>query len=129
MKVPDADDRPVDITYFTFYSNVAANTIDCRAPNKSLALKFSLRLPQTLGKLVVSTAATPITDSTTPIDASSPQPVEDLAFTLGNLSDDILTGMDTTALMKLVIKARNAITSVSSPRTQPIAPSNLFSTP
>ena len=53
----------------------------------------------------------------------------DLAFTLGNLSDDILTGMDTIELMKLIINARDTIISVSSPFIQPISPSNLFFTP
>ena len=32
IKVPDTDKRPADITYFTFLSNVTANTVDCRAP-------------------------------------------------------------------------------------------------
>ena len=59
----------------------------------------------------------------------SPQPVKDLAFTLGNLSDDILTGMDSDELLKLVIKARDTISVVPSPTIQSFAPSNLFSTP
>ena len=32
LKVPDTANRPADITYFTFRSNVNANTVDCRAP-------------------------------------------------------------------------------------------------
>ena len=28
----DTDNRPVDITYLFFRSNVSANTVDCRAP-------------------------------------------------------------------------------------------------
>ena len=31
IKVPDTANRPADITYFTFRSNVNANTVDCRA--------------------------------------------------------------------------------------------------
>ena len=38
IKVPDTTNRPADVTYFTFRSIVNANTIDCRAPKKSLAL-------------------------------------------------------------------------------------------
>ena len=41
IKVTDTDNRPADITYFTFRSHVSANTVDCRAPKKSLALEFS----------------------------------------------------------------------------------------
>ena len=52
IKITDSDNRPANITYFTFHSNVSANTVDCRAPIKSLALEFSLRLPQTLSLLV-----------------------------------------------------------------------------
>ena len=59
----------------------------------------------------------------------SPQLVKDLAFTLGNLSDDILTGMDSDELLKLVIKARDTISVVPSPTIQSFAQSNLFSTP
>ena len=40
INVPDSDNRPVDITYFTFCSNVTANTVNCRTPKKSLALEF-----------------------------------------------------------------------------------------
>ena len=29
IKVTDSDNRPADITYFTFCSNVSANTVDC----------------------------------------------------------------------------------------------------
>ena len=32
IKVTDTDNCPADITYFTFRSNVSANTVDCRAP-------------------------------------------------------------------------------------------------
>ena len=34
IKIPDTDNHPADITYFTFCSNVTANTVDCRVPKK-----------------------------------------------------------------------------------------------
>ena len=43
FKVTDFDNRQADITYFTFRFNVSANIVDCRAPNKYLALEFLLR--------------------------------------------------------------------------------------
>jgi len=45
IEVPNNAFRPADVTYFTFRSNVSANTDDCRVPKKSLTLEFSLRLP------------------------------------------------------------------------------------
>ena len=59
----------------------------------------------------------------------SPQPVKDLAFTLGNLSDDILSGMDWDDFFKLVINARDTISVVPSSPIHSFAQSNLFSTP
>ena len=73
--------------------------------------------------------ATPLS---VPISPSLPAPtqlVEDLAFTVGNLSDDILSGMELYELLELVINARDTITLSPSPPIQFIAPSNFFSTP
>ena len=84
IRVPDTANRTADITYFTFRSNVNANTIDCRAPKKSLALEFSLRLPQSLGKSTLPPIATPLSVPTSPFASAPPQPVAKLAFTLGN---------------------------------------------
>ena len=96
---------------------------------KSLALEFSLRLPQTLAESALPPIATPLSVPTSPFASAPPQPVEKLAFILGNLTDDILIGMDTDELLKLVIDARDTITTSSTPLIQPITPSNFFSTP
>ena len=32
IKLSDTDSRPADLTYFSFRSNVSANTVVCRAP-------------------------------------------------------------------------------------------------
>ena len=64
IKVTDSNNRPADITYFTFRSYVSANTVDCRAPNKYLALEFSLRLPQTLSQSALPSTTTPLSVST-----------------------------------------------------------------
>ena len=32
IKVPDTNNCPADIKYFTFRSKVSTNTVDCRAP-------------------------------------------------------------------------------------------------
>ena len=45
ITVPDPDNRPVDLTYFTFRSVVNAVDIDNHAPDTSLSLELSLRLP------------------------------------------------------------------------------------
>ena len=129
IKVTDSDNRPADITYFTFRSNVPANTVDCRAPKKSLALEFLFRLPQTLSQFALPSTTTLLSVSTPRSVPDSLQSVEDLDFTLGNLLDDILSSMDSDELLKLVIKARDTISVVPSPTIQAFAPSNLFSTP
>ena len=126
IKVTDSDTRPANITYFTFRSNVSDNTVDCRAPNKSLALDFLLRLPQTLSQSALSSTTSLLSLSTPRPVLVSLQPVKDLDFTRSNLSDDILTGMDSGELLKLVIKARATI-SVAPSST--FAPSNRFPTP
>ena len=82
IKVPDTTSRPADVTYFTFCSNVSANIVDCRAPKKSLALAFSLRLPQTLRQSALPFTTTPVSVSTPLSVPDSTQPVQDLAFTL-----------------------------------------------
>ena len=126
MKVPDTDNRPADITYFYFRSNVTANTFDCRASKKSLALEFSLRLPHALSQSALPSTAIPLSVPTSPFASAPPHPVETLAFTLGNLLDDILTGMDANELLKVVINARDTIISAPSPPILHIAPFNLF---
>jgi len=82
ITVTDTDNRPADITYFTFRSHVSTNTVDCRAPKKSLALEFSLRLPQTLRQSALPSTTTPVSVSTPLFVPDSTQPVQDLAFTL-----------------------------------------------
>jgi len=82
ITVTDTDNRPADITYFTFRSHVSTNTVDCRAPKKSLALEFSLRLPQTLRQSALPSTTTPVSVSTPLSVPDSTQPVQDLAFPL-----------------------------------------------
>ena len=87
-----------------------------------------MRLPQSLsqhslastGK--VSTISTPTTQvKPTPLSTlKPPQTVEDLGFTLGNLSDDILSGITPVELRTLLITARETIS---------VPPGNLFPTP
>ena len=48
LKIPDVTSRPADLAFFTFRSHFFAPSVDIRAPNKSLNLEFSLRLPQSL---------------------------------------------------------------------------------
>ena len=73
--------------------------------------------------------ATPLS---VPISPSLPAPtqlVEDLAFTVGNLSDDILSGMELYELLELVINARDTITLSPYSPIKFITPSSLLSTP
>ena len=88
-----------------------------------------LRLPQTLSQSTLPSITTPLSVSTPRFAPDSSQLVKDLAFTLGNLSGDILTGTDSDELLKLVIKARDTISVVPSPTIQSFAPSNHLSTP
>lgn len=102
------------VTYFTFRSNISVNTVDCRVPKKSSTLKFSLRLSQFFSSYTLQSAATPLPVLTSPSVQITSQPVTDLAFTLGNLSNNILSGMKPDQFRKLVINARNTITDVPS---------------
>ena len=88
-----------------------------------------MRSPQTLSQSALPSTTNPLSISTPLSVPDSNQPVKDLVFTLGNLSDDILTGMDSDKLLKLVIEARDTIYVVPSPKIQSVDPSNLFSTP
>ena len=45
ITIPDILSRPADLTFFIFCSSILAKSVDIRAPNKSLNLEFSLRLP------------------------------------------------------------------------------------
>ena len=129
IKVPKNASRPADVTYFTFRSNVSAKTVDCRVPKKSLTLEFSLRLPQSLSSTTLTTVVIPPPVTTSPSVQTYFQPVVDLAFTLDNLSDDILSDTEPNQLRKLVINVRDTITSAISTPILSIAPSNLVSTP
>ena len=128
IKIPDISSRLVDLTFFTFRSNILATSIDIRAPNKSLKLKFSLRLSQSLSHHSIlstgkaSTISTPTSPVKPPPQSTSkpPQIVEALGFTLGNLSDDILSGITPVKLRNLLITARETIS---------IPPVNLFPAP
>ena len=106
---------------FTFRSNIFATTVDIRAPNKYLNLEISLRLPQFLSQCtLVSTAIASPVKLPPPLTSKLPQTVEALRFTLGNLSNDIVSGMTPDELRNLVITARETISVPSV---------NLFSTP
>ena len=115
--------------YFTFRFNVSVNTVDCHAPKKSLPLEFSLCLPKSLSSSTLSSTSILLPVPTSPSVQAPSQPVADLAVALGNLSDDILSGIDPAQLCKLVINARDTITNVPFTHIQSIAPSNIFSAP
>ena len=94
IKVPDTTSRPVDLTCFTFRSNVLATTVDIRAPNKSLNLEFSLCLSQSLTQSTrVSIATASPVKNPPPSTSKKPQTVEALGLTLANLLDNILSSM------------------------------------
>ena len=44
ITIPEPVNRPADLTYFTFHSVVSAVAVDARFPDKTLSIKFSLRL-------------------------------------------------------------------------------------
>ena len=109
IKVPNPASRPADLAYFTFCSTVSAQTVDCRAPSKSITLESSLRLPQSFSSSTLVSTTTSITGNTPSLTPIPPQTVTNLDFMLGNLSDVILSGMDQTKLRNLLIIARDTI--------------------
>ena len=109
-KVPNPATRPMDLTYFTLCSNVFTKIGDCRDPAKSLTLKFYLRLPQSLTPSILVSTATSLKIHPPPLIPSLLQTVANLEFTLGNLSDDILSGITPEELRNLVIIVRDTIT-------------------
>ena len=127
IKIPDILSRPADLTFFSFSSNILAKSVDIRAPNKSLNREFSLRLPQSFSQHSLtsteqtSTISTPTTPVRNPPPSTSkpPQTVEALGFTLGNLSDEIVSSMTSVELRTLLITARKTIS---------VPPVNLFPT-
>ena len=86
-----------------------------------------MRLPQSLSQHSLastgqaSTIRTPTTPVRSPPPSTSkpPQTVEAIGFTLGNLSDDILSSMTPVELRALLITVRETIS---------VPPVNLFST-
>ena len=79
----DPDNCPIDRTHFTFRSVLFAITVDARAPNKTLSIEFSLRLPQNIGSLSPSTGL--------PVAATHPTiPASAICFQFGNYTDEIL---------------------------------------
>ena len=74
ISILDPDKRPADLSYFTFRSVVSSITVDARAQDKKLSIKFSLRLSHTLVSLSPSNelpvAAT--VDTSTVAQQSSP---------------------------------------------------------
>ena len=65
VKVPDSTQRPDDLAYFTFRAVVSAHLIDKRAPEKTLSLELSLRLPQQLqpAAVIPTPSGTPTTQT------------------------------------------------------------------
>ena len=120
---------PQTLLYFTFRSITDTTTVDIRAPASSLSLEFSLHLPQILctstSCLVVAiNPPSALASVTTP-----PQPIADLSFKLGNISNDIFSAMDADQMRKLLIDARNTLSSTTSASSNFVQPSNLFTSP
>ena len=129
IKVPDSHNRIADITYFTFRSIVSAADVDSHAPAKILSLKFSLHLPQSLSDSTHTSIPVITTDGGPPLDTISSKPVVNLVFTLGNLSDDILSGMEVNQMRTLLIDDRDILSPTIAVFIILLQPSNLFSTP
>ena len=129
FQVPNPASRPADLTYFTFCSTVIAQTVHCRAPLISIILEFSLHLPQSFRSYTLVSTITSITDNTPPLIPTPPQTIANLEFMLGNLSDDILFGMDQAELSNLRITTCDTITKPPSTLLLPMSVANLFSTP
>ena len=96
---------------------------------KWVTLEISLRLRKTLSPSTLPSTETPLLVPNSPSVSAPPQPVADIAFTLGNLSDDILSDMEPDQLLKFVINTCDSIPLAPSPSIKFIAPCDLFSTP
>ena len=118
ITVPDPDNCPKDLTYFTFRSVVNTADIDNRAPDKSLSLEFSLHLPQTVhtlppssGFLTTQTVATPLALAITQSAVSTlPRLASQLSFELDSYTDDSLKNLDPAFMLELLSDARLAPT-------------------
>ena len=123
VKVPDSTQRPDDFAYFTFRAVVSTHLVDKRAPEKTLSLEFSLRLPQNFQPAVViptppGTLITQIPATNTPTSTTN-TPV----------NDTTLDGLGAAELRVLLLAARAANSSpLATPFTNIIAPFNLFPT-
>ena len=111
ISVLDSDNRPADLTYFTFRSVVTAADIDDRAPQISLSLEFSLRLPQTFHTpSPLSPPSTPLASAAVPPPETPPRSASQLSFELDSYDDDALKNLDPAALLQLLSDARLALT-------------------
>ena len=81
-----------------------------------------LRLPQSLSTFNLTTSVMSSSVKT------PSQPVADLKFKLGNISDDILSGMELEKMRNLLITARDTIVPISPISSSLVVPSNLLST-
>ena len=112
--VPDPDNSPVDFIYFMFCSMINAADIENRAPDTSLSLEFSLRLPQTFQFLPPSsrflttqTVATSLVSSISQPAVSTPlRSTSQLSFDLDSYTDDALKNMDPVFILQRLSDAR-----------------------
>ena len=123
IKVPDSDIGPADFTYFLIHSHVFAATVDHCALTKTLTLEFSLHLPQSLRNSDLLT-----TVIISPVKIPS-HLVVDLEFTLGTLSDDILSDMESDQMRNLLINIRDTIAPASLTPSPLVEPLKIYSTP
>ena len=122
ISIPDPEKRPADLTYFTFRSVVVAVDVDDCAPEITLSVEFSLRLPQTIVSLSPS-AESPIAAiiSTT----RSPNYALSVSFKLGNCTDEIIDALRVYDMCLLFDQGR---TAPSPDLPSAVQPSILFST-
>jgi len=121
--IPDPDKHPADLTYFAFHFIVSVVAFDACAHDKTLSIKFSLRLSQTLVSLSPSTGL-PVAATVDPSTVTHPSsPASTIGFQLGNYTDELL---DTLRVDDMCLLIDRACTALSPELPLAVQPSIIF---
>ena len=103
VTITDPDNRPRDVSYFTFRSSLNPHTVDPRAPNSVHKFEFSLRLPHNYPSSSVNLSLS--SPSIVPNQSSVPTFNESLS----GLSDALLNQMLATEMRDMLSAQRESL--------------------
>ena len=109
-------------------TSISIHNIFFFVSNLQGVFEFSLRLPQSL--IISFSSSTLLLNASADSSAVTtfPQPVEDLNFKLGNISDEILSEMGVDQMRTLLMDARDALSSAVPSSAVSVQYTTLFST-